>query len=294
MSTAHTTTDRAPLDETTAAVEVTAVGKVFTTGRTGQVRALENIHLTIEPGEFISLIGPSGCGKSTLLRLIADLLQPSEGMIRVNGKPARQARVEQDYGMAFQQSGLFEWRSVARNVELPLELKGWDKAKRRARSRDMLELVKLGDFADHMPWQLSGGMQQRVAIARALAAHPPLLLMDEPFGALDEMTREHMQAELLRICAETRTTVIFVTHSIPEAVYLANRVVVMSPRPGRIAQIIDVGLGRERDEETRLGVPFFESVRAVREALHGIERSDPVDAAQAIDVDELVRGLEDR
>src|SRR6185436_1315719 len=149
----------------------------------------------------------------------------------VNGKPARSARLDQDYGMAFQQAGLFEWRSVAKNIELPLELKGWDKAKRRARAVELLELVKLPEFADHHPWELSGGRQQRVAIARALAFHPNLLLMDEPFGALDEMTREHMQAELTRICAETGATTIFVTHSIPEAVYLSDRVVVMSPRP---------------------------------------------------------------
>ena len=209
------------------AVRATGVGKVFDVGGGRHVDALVGVDLVIEKGEFISLIGPSGCGKSTLLRLIADLLQPTSGELVVNGKSAHQARLDQDYGMAFQQSGLFEWRSVARNVELPLELKGWDKAKRRARSREMLDLVKLQDFAAHMPWQLSGGMQQRVAIARALAAHPELLLMDEPFGALDEMTREHMQAELLRICGEMGTTVVFVTHSIPEAVYLADRVVVM-------------------------------------------------------------------
>lgn len=257
-----------------AAVEVHGVSKVFVTGKKNRVDALVDVDLTVAPGEFVSLIGPSGCGKSTLLRLIADLLQPTTGTIRVNAKDAKQARVDQDYGMAFQQSGLFEWRTVARNIELPLELKGWDKAKRRERSAEMLELVKLSDFSEHMPWQLSGGMQQRVAIARALAAHPPLLLMDEPFGALDEMTREHMQGELLRICSETATTVIFVTHSIPEAVYLANRVVVMSPRPGRIAKVIQVGLDAERDESTRLGVPFFDSVREVREALHGIETEE--------------------
>ncbi|MDP2293469.1 MAG: ATP-binding cassette domain-containing protein, partial [Actinomycetota bacterium] len=167
-----------------SAVEVVGVDKIFNAGKTGQVDALIGIDLTVEPGEFVSLIGPSGCGKSTLLRLIANLTEPSSGGITVNGKSAKQSRLDQDYGMAFQQAGLFEWRTVARNVELPLELKGWDRAKRRARAREMLELVKLPDFADHMPWQLSGGMQQRIAIARALAAHPPLLLMDEPFGAL--------------------------------------------------------------------------------------------------------------
>ncbi len=254
-----------------SAVEVVGVDKIFNAGKTGQVDALVGIDLTVEPGEFVSLIGPSGCGKSTLLRLIANLTEPSSGGITVNGKSAKQSRLDQDYGMAFQQAGLFEWRTVARNVELPLELKGWDRAKRRARAREMLELVKLPDFADHMPWQLSGGMQQRIAIARALAAHPPLLLMDEPFGALDEMTREHMQAELLRICAETGTTVIFVTHSIPEAVYLSTRVVVMSPRPGRITDIIDVPLGSTRDDDTRETGGFFEKITEVREALRGAE-----------------------
>ncbi|MEY2444398.1 MAG: NitT/TauT family transport system ATP-binding protein [Ilumatobacteraceae bacterium] len=256
------------------AVMVRGVNKVFNRGAANQVDALVGIDLTVNRGEFVSLIGPSGCGKSTLLRLIADLIEPTSGELVVNGKSAHQARLDQDYGMAFQQSGLFEWRTVARNVELPLELKGWDKERRRARSAEMLSLVKLSDFATHMPWQLSGGMQQRVAIARALAAHPELLLMDEPFGALDEMTREHMQAELLRICNETGTTVVFVTHSIPEAVYLADRVVVMSPRPGRITAVIDVGIGRDRSELTREATEFYDSVTEVREALRGTRVSE--------------------
>jgi NitT/TauT family transport system ATP-binding protein len=251
------------------AVEVRNVSKIFNAGRPNAVPALVDIDLVIEPGEFVSLIGPSGCGKSTQLRLIANLSQPTSGEVLVNGKPARKARLEQDYGMAFQEAGLFEWRSVAKNIELPLELKGWDRAKRRQRALEMLELVKLPEFAEHHPWQLSGGMQQRVAIARALASHPPLLLMDEPFGALDEMTREHMQAELLRICRETSTTVVFVTHSIPEAVYLSTRVVVMSPRPGRITDVIDVDLGPRREVETREADAFFKKVTEVREALRG-------------------------
>jgi len=201
-----------------SAVEIRNVGKIFNVGSSNQVDALVDVDLSIASGEFVSLIGPSGCGKSTLLRLVANLLEPTSGDIAVNGKSPKQARLDQDYGMAFQQSGLFDWRSVAKNIELPLELKGWDKAKRRERAIEMLELVKLADFAEHFPWQLSGGMQQRVAIARALAVHPQLLLMDEPFGALDEMTREHMQGELLSICRRTGSTVIFVTHSIPEAV----------------------------------------------------------------------------
>jgi NitT/TauT family transport system ATP-binding protein len=256
------------------AVLIQSAGKVFNRGTNRQVEALVDIDLAVAPGEFVSLIGPSGCGKSTLLRLIADLIQPTSGTVLVNAKTAHQARVDQDYGMAFQQAGLFEWRNVVKNVELPLELKGWDKTRRRARALEMLELVKLGEFADHRPWQLSGGMQQRVAIARALAAGPRLLLMDEPFGALDEMTREHMQAELLRICGEARTSVVFVTHSIPEAVYLSDRVVVMSPRPGRIIQLIDIDLGRHRDVDTREDAAFFKKVTEVREALRGHEVTD--------------------
>ncbi len=264
------------------AVEVVGLKKVFNPSKSSQVDALVDIDLTIPPGSFVTLIGPSGCGKSTLLRLIANLTDPTAGSITVNGKSAKQARLDQDYGMAFQQAGLFEWRSVAKNIELPLELKGWDRAKRKTRSAEMLELVKLSEFGDHMPWQLSGGMQQRIAIARALAAHPPLLLMDEPFGALDEMTREHMQAELLRICASTGTTVIFVTHSIPEAVYLSTQVVVMSPRPGRITQLVDVPFGSNRDEDTREDSTFFAKITEVREALRGAE------------FEPTARGIEDR
>jgi NitT/TauT family transport system ATP-binding protein len=267
---------------TEPAVLVAGVQKVFNRGRANQVDALVGVDLSIASGELVSLIGPSGCGKSTLLRLVANLTDPTAGMIAVNGKTAKQARLDQDYGMAFQQAGLFDWRSVVKNVELPLELKGWDKSKRRQRAMEMLQLVKLQDFADHRPWQLSGGMQQRVAIARALAAHPALLLMDEPFGALDEMTREHMQAELLRVCDETATSVVFVTHSIPEAVYLSDRVVVMSPRPGRITRVIDIGLGRHRDTDTREDAQFFKKVTEVREALRGHE------------VDELAAEIEER
>ena len=265
-----------------SAVEITNISKAFNLGSSNQVDALTDINLSIASGEFVSLIGPSGCGKSTLLRLIANLIEPTSGELVVNNKSAKQARLDQDYGMAFQQSGLFEWRTVAKNIELPLELKGWDKAKRHERALDMLELVKLSDFANHYPWQLSGGMQQRVAIARALAVHPSLLLMDEPFGALDEMTREHMQSELLSICRASGTTVVFVTHSIPEAVYLSNRVVVMSPRPGRVTEIVDVSIEGERNDATRDNSAFFKGITAVREALRGVEMSDHV------------RGIEDR
>ena len=269
-----------------SALEVAGASKIFNQGTTKQVDALIDVNLTVNPGEFVSLIGPSGCGKSTLLRLIANLLEPTSGSVSVNNKTAAQARLDQDYGMAFQQAGLFDWRTVSKNIELPLELKGWDKAKREARAKEMLELVKLPEFADLYPWQLSGGMQQRIAIARALAAHPPLLLMDEPFGALDEMTREYMQGELLRICGETSTTVVFVTHSIPEAVYLSNRVVVMSPRPGRITEVINVNLGENRSEDTRAADNFFAGITSVREALRGTH-ADHANAG-------AIRGVEDR
>jgi len=270
-----------------AAVVVEQTSMIFNEGRSNQVDALADIDLVVAPRDFVALIGPSGCGKSTLLRLIANLVEPTSGTVLVNGKSARQSRLDQDYGMAFQQSGLFEWRTVRKNIELPLELKGWGKSQRRARADEMLELVQLAEFGDHLPWQLSGGMQQRVAIARALAAHPPLLLMDEPFGALDEMTREHMQAELLRICDAAHTTVVFVTPSIPEAVYLSNRVVVMSARPGRITDVIDVDLGRDRDEDTREDDAFFKKITEVREALR---RGEDRPSAEPV----AVRGIEDR
>ncbi|GAC1600896.1 MAG: ABC transporter ATP-binding protein [Acidimicrobiales bacterium] len=258
-----------------AAVLVSGVAKVFNRGRRNEVEALTGIDLRVARGELVSLIGPSGCGKSTLLRLIANLTEPSSGTVEVNGKPVRQARLDQDYGMAFQQPGLFEWRSVVKNIELPLELRGWDKRRRRQQALAMLELVRLHEFADHYPWELSGGMQQRVAIARALAFEPQLLLMDEPFGALDEMTREHMQAELVRIRVATSSTVIFVTHSIPEAVYLSDRVVVMSARPGRIVSTIDVRLG-DRGEQIREAPGFFEKITEVREALRSADAGRPL------------------
>jgi NitT/TauT family transport system ATP-binding protein len=249
------------------AVALEGLDKRFGEGPTA-VQALTGIDLTVGAGEFVSLIGPSGCGKSTLLRIVANLIEPTEGSVLVNGKPARRARLDQDYGIAFQQAGLLEWRTVQGNVELPLGLHGVGREQRRAQALELLELVGLTEFAGHRPSQLSGGMQQRVAIARALARRPALLLMDEPFGALDEMTRERMQSELIRICAETSAAVVFVTHSIPEAVFLSQRVVVMSPRPGRITEIVDVPLA-VRDEDTREAEDFFAAITDVREALRG-------------------------
>lgn len=249
---------------TERAVLVEEVGKVFD----GGVTALENVSLTIAAGEFVSLIGPSGCGKSTLLRIIADLEQPTSGAVSVFGLTARRARVEQKYGIAFQQAGLLDWRTVQSNVALPLELHKVPKRERAARVRELLDLVGLTDFAEHFPSQLSGGMQQRVAIARALARTPGLLLMDEPFGALDEMTREKMQNDLLRIAEESSAAVVFVTHSIPEAVYLSDRVVVMSPRPGRIVDTLTID-SFDTSGDPRESAGFFAAITAVRDTLHG-------------------------
>jgi NitT/TauT family transport system ATP-binding protein len=199
------------VSEPNAAVSIRSLSKRF---ERGDVLALDSIDLEVKPGEFISLIGPSGCGKSTLLRIIGDLISPSEGEALVNGKAAHQARLDRDYGIVFQDAVLYDWRTVARNIALPLEMAGWDRRRRAQRVREMLELVELTGFESHHPWQLSGGMQQRVSIARALSFEPALLLMDEPFGALDEMTRERLNAELLQIWQETGSTVVFVTHSI--------------------------------------------------------------------------------
>jgi len=268
-----TTATTAPAS--TLAVQATGVGKVFPT-KAGDVTALTGVELEVRAGEFVSLIGPSGCGKSTLLRLIADVDEATTGELTIFGKPARRARIDQDYGIAFQQAGLLPWRTVAANIGLPLELHKVPKAQREARVAELAELVGLTEFIDRYPDQLSGGMQQRVAIARALAASPKLLLMDEPFGALDEMTREYLQGELTRIAAETGAAVVFVTHSIPEAVFLSDRVVVMSPRPGRITDVVETGLGSVRDESLRENPAYFEKVTAVREALHGakVERAN--------------------
>jgi NitT/TauT family transport system ATP-binding protein len=263
------------------AVELRDVHKTFA-ARRAKVEALQGIDLTIECGEFVSLIGPSGCGKSTLLRIIADLLEPTSGDVRVNGKPARRARLDQDYGIAFQQAGLLDWRTVLANIELPLELHGVDRAERRARAEELIELVGLSEFAGHRPPQLSGGMQQRVAIARALAERPTLLLMDEPFGALDEMTRERMQNEVVRIAGETGAAVVFVTHSIPEAVFLSDRVVVMSARPGRIATVIPIELGA-RTDDTREAPAFYAAITQVREALRGRPVPKTVEVGVSVD-----------
>jgi len=239
-------------------------------GRGTETVALRDASLQVNQGEFISLIGPSGCGKTTLLRLIADLVSPTSGELTVMGKTPRQARLDRDYGYVFQAPALLEWRNVQRNVMLPLEIMRHSRNEREQRASELLELVGLGDFKRQYPWQLSGGMQQRVSIARALAFDPRLLLMDEPFGALDEITRETMNQELLRIWSQTQKTIMFVTHSIAEAVFLSSRIVVMTPRPGKIEKVIDVDLPYPRGPETRETQRFFELATEVRESLREV------------------------
>ncbi|MGB2951916.1 MAG: ABC transporter ATP-binding protein [Gaiellaceae bacterium] len=245
-------------------VSLRGVGKTFAKGG---VTALEGIDLEVRHGEFVSLIGPSGCGKSTLLRVIGDLIEPTSGELVVNGKRPRQARLDRDYGIVFQDPVLYDWRTVSKNIALPLEMLGWNRKRRAERVQELIELVELTGFEGNHPWQLSGGMQQRVSIARALSFSPAILLMDEPFGALDEMTRERMNLELLRIWEASGATVVFVTHSIPEAVFLSTRVALMSARPGRISGIVKIDLPYPRTARTREEPHFFELVTDVRERL---------------------------
>jgi len=247
-------------------VRVRGVDKVFGAGA-DKTPALQHIDLEIPRGAFVSLIGPSGCGKSTLLRLIGDLTQPSAGTVEVNGKTAHRARLDRDYGMVFQAPVLFDWRTVQGNVELPLEVSAKDRSARADRAKAMLALVELTGFERRYPWQLSGGMQQRVAIARALSFEPAILLMDEPFGALDEMTRERLNIELLRIWKQTGTTILFVTHSIPEAVFLSERVLVLATNPGRVREVVDCGLPYPRPLSVRETPEFIQIAAHLRALL---------------------------
>ncbi|MCB1498435.1 MAG: ABC transporter ATP-binding protein [Bauldia sp.] len=247
-------------------IEIRDLSLTFATAD-GPVTALTGIDLDVRRGEFISLIGPSGCGKTTLLRVIADLEQPTGGRIAVNGVSPGEARLARAYGYVFQASALYPWRNIARNVALPLEIMGLDRPTRDARVRDNLALVNLTGFERKFPWQLSGGMQQRVSIARALAVEPELLLMDEPFGALDEIVRDHLNEQLLQLWAKTNKTVVFVTHSIPEAVFLSTRIVVMSPRPGRIHDVIESSLPSDRTLDIRETPEFLAIAHRVREGL---------------------------
>ncbi|HVW56463.1 MAG TPA: ABC transporter ATP-binding protein [Rhizobiaceae bacterium] len=233
----------------------------------GPVNALSNVDLEIDKGEFVSFIGPSGCGKTTFLRVIADLERPTEGSISVNGMTPEQAREARAYGYVFQAAGLFPWRTIEQNVRLPLEIMGYSKPEQRERVRRTLDLVNLIGFEKKFPWQLSGGMQQRASIARALSFDADLLLMDEPFGALDEIVRDHLNEQLLELWARTDKTICFVTHSIPEAVYLSTKIVVMSPRPGRVTDVIHSTLPAERPLDIRESAEFLKIAHRVREGL---------------------------
>ena len=247
-------------------IDIKDLSLVFETND-GPVHALSNIDLAVKRGEFVSFIGPSGCGKTTLMRVVADLEQPTSGSVTVNGKTPEQARLNRSYGYVFQAAALFPWRTIEDNISLPLEIMGFSKADRRERIEKNLALVNLSGFGKKYPWQLSGGMQQRASIARALSFDPDMLLMDEPFGALDEIVRDHLNEQLLKLWAATRKTVIFVTHSIPEAVFLSTKIVVMSPRPGRIHEIIDCDLGPDRPLEIRESEAFLKIAHRVREGL---------------------------
>ena len=254
-------------------IEIESLSLTFQTAD-GPVFALSEIDLTINSGDFVSLIGPSGCGKTTLLRLIADLEQPTEGRIAVNGVSPEQARRNRAYGYVFQAPALYPWRTVEHNVTLPLEIMGIPAAERRERAERYLELVNLRGFERKYPWQLSGGMQQRVSIARALSFEPELLLMDEPFGALDEITRDHLNDHLVRLWQRTRKTVVFVTHSIPEAVFLSSRIVVISPRPGRVIDVIDCNLPPDRTLDVRETPEFLAIAHRVRQGLRSARSYD--------------------
>jgi len=257
---------------------VIAVDNLSLTFKTndGPVHALSDIDLDIEPGEFVSLIGPSGCGKTTLLRVIADLETPTAGNILVNGLTPHEARLNRAYGYVFQAASLYPWRTIARNVALPLEIMGLSKSERDSRVARNMKLVDLEGFEKKFPWQLSGGMQQRASIARALAVEPELLLMDEPFGALDEIVRDHLNEQLLKLWSTTGKTIVFVTHSIPEAAFLSSKIVVMSPRPGRIHEIIDSTLPRDRDLNIRETPEFLALANRIRDGLRATHSYDNV------------------
>jgi len=249
-----------------AVVSAQNLGLTFKTND-GDVVALSDVSLTIEKGEFVSFIGPSGCGKTTFLRTIADLEQPTSGTLRINGQTPENARRERAYGYVFQAPALYPWRTIEKNVALPLEIMGYSGSQQAERIKRTMDLVNLSGFEKKYPWQLSGGMQQRASIARALAFDADLLLMDEPFGALDEIVRDHLNSELLKLWAATQKTICFVTHSIPEAVYLSTKIVVMSPRPGRVTDVIESDLPRERPLDIRETPEFLAIAARVRDGL---------------------------
>lgn len=246
------------------------IGMVYKTNDGRDVTALTGVSLDINKGEFVSLVGPSGCGKTTLLRIIADLLTPTSGEISIAGETPREARLKRRYGIVFQNAVLYEWRTVKKNIMMPLEIMHVPAREREERAMKMLELVGLTEFANHYPNQLSGGMQQRVGIARALAIQPEILLMDEPFSALDEFTREKLHSDLLRIWRKTNKTIIFVTHNIQESVFLSDKICVLSPHPGRLSAVVDVDLPRPRTMEMKNTVEFTNLVAKVRNSFEGV------------------------
>jgi NitT/TauT family transport system ATP-binding protein len=258
--------DRGRTQAADVAIDISGLSLRFAAAD-GPVLALSDVSLKIARGQFVSFIGPSGCGKTTLLRAVADLESPTSGVIRVNGMSPREARARRAYGYVFQAPALYPWRSVARNIALPLEIMGFSRAEREARVAKGLELVNLSGFGGKYPWQLSGGMQQRASIARALSFDPDLLLMDEPFGALDEIVRDMLNEQLLRLWDVTGKTVLFVTHSIPEAVFLSTHIVVMSPRPGRIYDVIECNFSRDRALDIRETPEFLTIANRVRQGL---------------------------
>ena len=247
-------------------ISVKDVDLIFETND-GPVHALKDVSLEVEEGDFVSFIGPSGCGKTTLLRTIAALEIPTKGHLTVNGKSPDDARIDREYGYVFQAAGLYPWRSVEGNIKLPLEIMGYSQAEKKERIQKVIELVELKGFEKKFPWQLSGGMQQRASIARALAFDANILLMDEPFGALDEIVRDRLNSELLDLWMQTKKTICFVTHSIPEAVFLSTKIVVMSPRPGRITDVIKSTLPNKRELNIRDGQEFIKIAQRVREGL---------------------------
>jgi NitT/TauT family transport system ATP-binding protein len=252
-------------------IKIEDVSMIYQDKNGGQpVTALQNVNLEIKEGEFISLLGPSGCGKTTLLRIIADLLQPSIGKVTVRGQSPREVRLQKKYGIVFQNPVLYDWRTVRRNVCMPMELLGMKKPDRTSRVTEMLDLVGLSDFGKHYPYELSGGMQQRVGIARALAINPEILLMDEPFSALDEFTREKLHEDLLNIWNKTNKTIVFVTHNISEAVFLSDRVVVLSPHPGRVSAVIDIDIPRPRNMESKQSKQFYDYITKIRNSFEGV------------------------
>lgn len=256
-------------EEKEVEISIRDVGVAFCDNAGNHVQALTGVNLDIYKGEFVALLGPSGCGKTTLLRSVCDLQEVTEGEIRISGKTPREIRLEQKFGFVFQQPVLLSWRTVKKNVELPLEIMYYSKADRSKRADEMLQMVGLSDFADHYPGQLSGGMQQRANIARAFGLRPDILLMDEPFSALDEFTKEKLHMDLLQIWSETNKTILFVTHNIQEAVLLSDRVCVLSPHPGRLSAVVDIDLPRDRTLEMKETAHFNELVSKVRNSFEG-------------------------